>query len=197
MVNNNIFTYLIFFSALSNISCQSIKHENSSFPMGSVDDIRYAQKLWSTLESELLVGSNALPNKPFFGGAEPHGMILELAYKEIQVNNHTGFVVVKKNYNGPDVSVSSVEADRSKFLQSMTVMYQREAGYDEDNKNWFWVKYKPGGKVETKVFKGNEIALAGRVIKGKTPEDNGGCIYCHRSAGGGDYIFYPEINVPK
>ena len=194
---NKLITCLIFISALFNTSCQSIKPENSSLSMGTVDDIRYAQKLWSTMVMEQLVGSNALPNEPFFGGAEPHGMILELAYKEIQVDNHTGFVVVKKNYDGPGVSVSSVEADRARFLTSMTVMYQREAGYDEDNKNWFWVKYKTDGKVETKVIKGNEIALTGRVIKGKTPEDNGGCIYCHRSAGGGDYIFYPEINVPK
>ena len=192
-----VITCLIFLSALLNTSCQSIKPGESPLSMGTVDDIRYAQKLWSTMVKEQLVGSNALPNKPFFGGAEPHGMILELAYKEIQVDNHTGFVVVKKNYDGTGVSVNSVESDRTKFLKSMTVMYQREAGYDEDNKNWFWVKYKPDGKVETKVIKGNEIALAGRVIKGKTPEDNGGCISCHRSAGGGEYIFYPEINVPK
>ncbi len=196
-MTKKLITCLIFLSALLNTSCQSIKPEKSPLSMGTVDDISYAQKLWSTMVKEQLVGNNALPNKPFFGGAEPHGMILELAYKVIQVDKHSGFVVVKKNYNGPGVSVSSVEAERAKFLTSMTVMYQREAGYDEDNKNWFWVKYKPDGQVERKVIKGNEIALAGRVIKGKTHEDNGGCIYCHRSAGGGDYIFYPEINVPK
>jgi len=192
-----LITCLILFSTLLSTSCQSIKPEKSPLSIGTEEDISYAQKLWSGMVMEQLVGSNAVPNKPFFGGAKPHGMILELAYKEIQVDAHTGFVVVKKNYDGPGVSVSSVEADRAKFLTSMTVMYQREDGYDEDNKNWFWVKYKPDGQVGTKVIKGKEIALAGRIIKGETPEDNSGCIYCHRSAGGGDYIFYSEIKVPN
>ena len=26
-------------------------------------------------------------------------------------------------------------------------MLQREAGYDDDNDNWFWVKYAPDGSV--------------------------------------------------
>jgi len=41
-----------------------------------------------------------------------------------------------------------------------------------------------------------EIAIAGTMIKGATPDKSRGCIYCHRSAGGGDYIFYPNITIP-
>jgi hypothetical protein len=61
-------------------------------------------------------------------------------------------------------------------------MYQREAGYDADNQNWFWAKYKPDGSLH-KNPKG--MQLAGRVAKGKPK----GCISCHKVAPGGDYIF--------
>jgi hypothetical protein len=166
-------------------------------PVGTELDIEYAQKLWSSLETEKIVGSSALKAEPFFGGAKPHGMILELVYRTVEVEGHRGFVVVKKNYDGAGVSVDRVEADREKFLTSMTVMFRREAGYDNDNQNWFWVKYHPDGRVFQKTANGSTTALAGRLVKGKTPEDNSGCIYCHASAGGGDYVFYPDISVPK
>jgi len=55
-------------------------------------------------------------------------------------------------------------------------MYQREAGYDEDNKNWFWAKYRPDGSRFHKKIKNGYIDMAGKISKGKTPSDNGGCI---------------------
>ncbi|MFQ6022807.1 MAG: hypothetical protein ACE5NW_08805 [Acidiferrobacterales bacterium] len=164
-------------------------------PMGSVEDVAYAEQLWLMMHSERLVGKNADRLKPFFGGARPHGMILELAYRNLSVGNHTGFIVIKKNYDGSDVSVANVEKNRAKYLSSITVMYQRELGYDEDNQNWFWVKYKPDGRLFKKEINGKDVALAGRILKGKTRDENGGCLYCHSSAGGGDYIFYPDIQV--
>jgi hypothetical protein len=61
-------------------------------------------------------------------------------------------------------------------------MVQREAGYDPENNDWYWVKYSPAGGVE----KNEEgTALAGRVAKGAGQ----GCIACHASARGGDYFF--------
>jgi hypothetical protein len=165
-------------------------------PMGSLEDITYATRLWSVMQSEKLVGTKAEKLKPFFGGARPHGIILELAYRNLTVGNHTGFLVVKKNYNGTDVSVANVEKNRAKYLSSITVMYRREKGYDEDNQNWFWVKYRPDGSLFKKDMKGKSVALAGRILKGKTRDENGGCIYCHSSARDGDYVFYPDIKVP-
>jgi hypothetical protein len=162
-------------------------------PMGSGADVDYAGQLWDVMEQERLVGKNEARHEPFFGGAKPHGMILELAYKTIRVNGHDGFVVVKKNYDGPGVTVETVKQERAKYLSSITVMYQRESGYDEDNQNWFWAKYKPGSKLYRSPA---GVALAGRINKGETREQNRGCIYCHSSAGGGDYIFYPEIKIP-
>ena len=165
-------------------------------PIGSLEDTAYAIRLWSAMQSEKLVGTNAEKLKPFFGGARPHGMILELAYRELTVDKHTGFLVVKKNYDGTDVSVANVAINREKYLSSITVMYRREKGYDEDNQNWFWVKYRPDGSLFTKDTNGERVGLAGRILKGKNNDENGGCIYCHSSARDGDYVFYPEIKVP-
>jgi len=76
-------------------------------------------------------------------------------------------------------------------------MFEREAGYDADNQNWFWVKYKPGGGLDARQLGGKQVPLAGRIAKGNTVEENGGCIYCHSSAGGRDYIFYPSVKRPQ
>ena len=165
-------------------------------PFGTNEDITYAGKIWSTMEIERLVGENEARLEPFFGGAKPHGMVLELVYKNITVNNHDGFIVVKKNYDGMDVTVESVKNNRAKYLSSITIMYQRESGYDKDNRNWFWAKYTPDGGLFQKKIEGKIIQMAGRIWKGKNIDQNKGCLYCHRSAGGGDYIFYPEIKIP-
>ena len=172
-------------------------NSDSKEPFGSQADINYARLLWSVMERERLVGENEFKLEPFFGGAKPHGMILEIGHRIINVDGHSGFIIVKKNYNGPGVSEAAVANDRARFLSSVTAMYQRESGYDEDNKNWFWVKYQPNGELFNKFVGDKNIALAGRIAKGKNVDENSGCIYCHRSAGGGDYIFYPEIEVPK
>ncbi len=72
--------------------------------------------------------------------------------------------------------------DPHKYLKAITVMFKRERGYDADNRNWFWAKFKPDGSLD-KNPKG--VALAGRVMKGA----NKGCIACHKSAPGGDMVF--------
>ncbi len=164
---------------------------------GTNDDIDYAGKIWNVMEAERLVGENEVELKPFFGGAPPHGMILELVYRSIPVNSHDGVIVVKKNYDGVGATVESVTGNRSKYLSSITIMYQRESGYDNENQNWFWAKYNPDGSLFQKNIEGKVTQMAGRIWKGKSADQNRGCLYCHRSAGGGDYIFYPEIKVPN
>ena len=163
---------------------------------GTASDIDYANKLWQALIAGKIVGSEARPHEPFFGGAKPHGLILEVIHLIVLVGDHSGFVIVKKNYDGPGASVETVKQDRVRYLDSITVMYRREAGYDNDNQNWFWVKYRPDGTLFAKTLEGQTISLAGRLMKGETPRENRGCIYCHSSAGGGDYVFYPDILVP-
>jgi len=162
-------------------------------PMGTAVDVAYAQKLWHALTAAGLAGPQARPMKPFFGGARPHGMILELAYQDLRVGGHTGFLVLKRNYDGAGVSVQNVARDRGRYLTSVTVMYRREKGYDPDNQDWFWAKYHADGSLFRNP---RAMQMAGRILKGATRDESGGCIYCHASAGGGDYVFYPEIHVP-
>jgi len=163
---------------------------------GLADDVDYADTLWRAMVAARLVGPQEKKLEPFFGGARPHGEILELAYQNLAVNGHTGFIVVKKNYSGPGVSEEAVARDRARYLTDITVMFEREAGYDPDNQNWFWVKYKPGGSLDARQVEGTKVALAGRIAKGRPGEENRGCIYCHASAGGRDYIFYPRVKRP-
>ncbi len=185
----------LFFIPLSALSLHTEVYSAPAF--GTPDDVTYAQKLWQQLVSERLTGPSQKPETPFFGGAKPHGMILELAYQLITLDGHTGFVVVKRNYDGEGVTEALVAQDRAKYQSSVTVMFQREAGYDVDNQNWFWVKYYPDGQLFQKETNAGATAMAGRIAKGKVREENRGCIYCHSAAGGGDYIFYPEIKKPK
>jgi hypothetical protein len=56
-------------------------------------------------------------------------------------------------------------------------MYRVKEGYDPENHDWYWVKYLPNGEVD-KTDDG--MPIAGKVK---------GCIQCHASAAGGDYIF--------
>jgi len=163
---------------------------------GTAEDVLYAEKIWGVMEDGRLVGKQENELEPFFGGAKPHGMILELVYRSIEVNSHDGLIVVKKNYDGIGVTVESVKGNRSKYLSSITIMFQRESGYDNDNQNWFWAKYNPDGSLFSKKFDARVVQMAGRIWKGESFEQNRGCLYCHRSAGGGDYIFYPEIKNP-
>ncbi len=100
----------------------------------------------------------------------------------LQMGEHTGIVIVKNNYEGDGVSVTAVADDPDRYLAAVTVMFKREPGYDAENKDWFWAKFKPEGNVEVNP---NGVPLAGRVAKGK-PE---GCIACHKLAPGSDYVF--------
>ncbi len=104
--------------------------------------------------------------------------------------------MVKKNYRGNRLTVAEVEKDRARYLDSISVMFKREAGYDSADKDWFWAQYQPDGQLALMRKMGMRMAMAGKLIKGVTPDKNRGCIYCHSSAGGGDYIFYPEITLP-
>ncbi|HED16823.1 MAG TPA: hypothetical protein ENI64_08450 [Gammaproteobacteria bacterium] len=175
------------------IACESMLHSQAGTP----DDVQYAQHLWAALQQGRMVGKHAKKLKPFIGAARPHGWVLEIVSGMARVGDYRGFVIVKKNYQGDNLRVSDVEKDRTRFLESISVMFQREKGYDPDNKNWFWAQYQPNGKLVTRYMMGLEIAMAGRIMKGTTQDNNRGCIYCHRSAGGDDYIFYPEIIIPQ
>ncbi len=157
--------------------------EEMSMPFGGADDVAYAQTLWEKMERG---GFNDIPAN-LQPGKTPHGAVIEIL--EGKIDGKT--VVVKRNYGGEGVSVGAVEADRAKFLAAITVMAAREEEYDPDNFNWFWVKYKANGDIDSNP-KG--MALAGRVAKGMDT----GCIACHQGAGATEMVFaYDESNNLK
>ena len=150
-------------------------------PCCDEENINYSKDLWSALSAAGLVGPNARADTLYKGQA-PHGAILENMQTEVTIGNHKGKVIVKRNYGGEGVSIDTVKANRAKFLGSITVMFKRDKGYDTDNNDWFWVKYKPDGSLATNP-KG--MQLAGRVMKGKDK----GCIACHSAVKDNDYQY--------
>ena len=143
-------------------------------PFGNAEDIDYAKQLWLKMEAR---GLNSTPANLYVGGP-PHGPVREVLEAVIDGKR----IIVKRNFGGEDVSVEAVSQNRAVFLKAVTVMAKREDGYDAENGNWFWVKYKPNGNLHTNA-KG--MKLAGRVAKGMDK----GCIACHQSASGNDLVF--------
>jgi len=150
-------------------------------PFGGDKDLSYSQDLWAALETANLAGDGAVQATPY-EGQHPHGAVLQTLDGEVTVNDHTGEVIVKRNYGGEGVTNTKVANNPGQFLKSVTVMFRREQGYAPDNANWFWVKYKPDGSLHTNP---KDMKLAGRVAKGADK----GCIACHKGAPGGDYVF--------
>lgn len=143
-------------------------------PFGGARDMAYARTLWNSMEE---LGFNSMPGvlQP---GQSPHGAVIEILEGTIDGNQ----VIVKRNYAGEGVTVEAVEADRPMYLAAITVMAKRKPGYDPDNSDWFWVKYKPGGAIDSNP---EGMGLAGRVAKGT----EAGCIACHKAAAATDMVF--------
>lgn len=175
-------------SAVTLTGCQSMMSGMGMIPMGSGTDQDDAAHLWAVLKKDNLVGSGMKRDK-IYVGTPPHGKILETLHKSVTVDGHTGIAIIKRNYGGPGVSVDSVKSNPKKYLKAVTVMFKREAGYDAEDKDWFWAKYKPDGSLHVKEKMMMEIPLAGRVAKGKDE----GCISCHKGAPGGDFVFGSDI----
>jgi len=146
----------------------------AEMPFSGPTDVAYSKKLWDKLEA---AGLNKVEGNLYVGGP-PHGKVREVVEGMIDGKR----IIVKRNYGGEGVSLETVAKDRAKYLKAVTVMAKREKGYDSDNNDWFWVKYKKDGTLH-KNPKG--MKLAGRIAKGKPV----GCIACHASASGGDLVF--------
>ena len=142
-------------------------------PFGTKADVDFAKEIWQKISKAGFLGVHG----NLYVGGPPHGKVREVV--EGVVDNK--LVIVKSNYGGKGVSIKSVTKDPKKYLKAVTVMVKRE-GYDPEDKDWFWVKYAPDGTV-LKNKKG--MQLAGRVAKGMPV----GCISCHQSASGADFVF--------
>ncbi len=131
-----IFCGLVFLWVMLPSCVIAASDEGSLFvPVGTTEDVQYARELWDSMVQNRLEGEGRKTSPPFFGGAKPHGEILELLYQYLTVASHAGYIVVKRNYDKQGATVERVAEDRKRYLSSITVMYQREAGYDEANQN--------------------------------------------------------------
>ena len=154
---------------------------------GTEEDQDYAAQLWDAMVETDLAGDSRIQAYPY-AGTDPHGMMLETFYTQATVDGHTGVLVVKNNYGPEGVTVDEVIANPDQHLGAVTVMFQREDGYDPETNNWFWAKYLPDGTLDQNPA---GMALAGLVGK----DADAGCIACHHGAGGEDYLFTTDARL--
>lgn len=147
-------------------------------PFGGDDDVSFAAQVWEAIDGyqEWRVKTDVMK------GRSPHGDYLQTYWSVINVDGKYYHTVVKDNFYGEDLTAEMIAESPGEYLDAVTVMVQREAGYDPDNNNWFWAKYNPDGSIATNP---KDMKLAGRVAKGADQ----GCIACHSAAKGGDYLF--------
>ena len=158
---------------------------------GGEEDVAYAADLWKAMVELDLAGPGSMQIRAYpFEGTDPHGMMLETFYTTTMIDGYTGALIVKRNYGPEGVTVDQVMTEPAKHLRAITVMFQRELGFDADNQDWFWVKYMPDGTLD-KNPKG--VALAGKIAKGADV----GCISCHENAGGDDYLFTTDAPLAR
>ncbi len=110
------------------------------------------------------------PGKPkFYQGRFPHGSLLTtyiskgayLAVRGKAGSIPSGEFVVKENYTS------------DKQLVEITVMY-KQAGYNPNGGDWFWLKALPDGTIQE---------------EGKV----GGCIGCHAAVKNNDWLFIGPV----
>ncbi len=147
-------------------------------PFGGADDVKFANNLWKAMQGyeEWPMSSGVYP------GTSPHGKFLRMYYNMVHVDGTPYHIIVKDNFGGEDATQEKVAESPGDYLAAVTIMLQREDGYDPENNNWFWVKYGPDGKI---MQNPKGVALAGRVAKGTGQA----CISCHAKAKGDDYLF--------
>ena len=150
-------------------------------PFGTDHDVGYAHLIWNALLDQKLAGPDAVAGT-VYEGTQPHGFMLEMFIRSATIEGQKGDLIVKRNYGPEGVTADEVTANRKAHLGAVTVMFKREAGFDEETKNWFWTKFNADGSIATNP-KG--MALAGKVAKGMDQ----GCIACHSAADGGDFVF--------
>lgn len=149
---------------------------------GKQEDQDYAGQLWQSMQERNLTGDDAIKVFPY-PGTDPHGSMLETFYTDATVDGHTGTLVVKRNYGPEGVTVDQVLGSPGDHLGAVTIMFRRAGDYAPESGNWFWAKYLPDGSLD-KTPDGTPIAGKAR-----------GCISCHASAAGDDYLFTTNADL--
>jgi len=169
--------FLMIGSALSLIVTAAVAQE-----FGGQEDQDYAAQIWQNMQERKLAGDGAIQSFPY-PGTDPHGMMLETFYTDATVDSHTGTLIVKRNYGPEGVTVDEVLGSRDEHLAAVTIMYRRADTYAPDTGNWFWAKYLPDGSLD-QTPDGTPIAGMAQ-----------GCIACHSSAEGDDYLFTTNADL--
>ena len=146
----------------------------SGSEFGSAIDDAYAARLWAYMVDNQLVGEERIRRFPFVG-SRPHGSIQEVIAAEAEIDGHTGRLIVKHNYGAnEELSPKSVYAtSQNENYVALTIMFQREEGYDQSNNDWFWAEYSPDGSI---------LVYQGAHLSGRAPL----CLGCHTPLGGND-----------
>jgi hypothetical protein len=141
---------------------------------GRLEDDAYAAKVWAYMQSNQLIGEQRMRSFPF-AGARPHGSIQEIIATEAKIDGHQGRLIVKHNYGAKEgLTVKDVYASAEhENYEALTIMFQREKGYDTANNDWFWAEYNPDGSV---------LNFQGQQLSGRAPA----CLGCHTPLGGKD-----------
>jgi len=103
-----------------------------------------------------------------YAGTEPHGVLLTTYVNDIAIKS-----LSKKNGLKNNSIIVKENYTPEKKLAAVTVMYKVK-GYNAAVGDWFWVKYDPNFDI-----------LAEGKVKG--------CIACHGSAKGNDYVFTGKV----
>ena len=141
---------------------------------GRAKDDAYAARLWAYMADNQLVGEERMRSFPF-EGLRPHGSIQEVIATEAEIDGHIGRLIVKHNYGAKEeITPKSVYAGNlSENYEALTIMFQREEGYDSGNNDWFWAEYNPDGSI---------LVYEGAHLSGRSPL----CLGCHTPLGGKD-----------
>ncbi len=152
-------------------------------PLGAAESVKkagrpiddaYAAKLWAYMGDNKLIGHDRMRSFPFVG-LRPHGSIQEVITTNATIDGHLGRLIVKHNYGAKEsLTPKQVYANpQGKNYEALTIMFQREKGYDSENNDWFWAEYNPDGSIL--VFQ--DVHLSGRAPA---------CLGCHVPLGGKD-----------
>lgn len=154
---------------------------NSTSATGRPADNTFEGRFWRYLTASPFRYDEWAPfagrsDKPY-EGQSPHGAFVKvIANRKARQNPNDlpyGSILIKENY-GAD----------SRTLMSITVMYRTRGAngqpWDPENRDWYYVKYTPNGKVAFSPPEMGAKRLAGRVQS---------CIDCHSGAGAKDFVF--------
>ena len=172
-MKRNVVISIIAAAVLVTFALLVVGQDKMPMPFSGDEDVAFANDLWKEMgeyakwpmQSEVYVGQT------------PHGAFIRMYYSMVSMNEKPYHVIVKDNFMGKDaegneLDLETVAKSPVKYLGAVTVMVQREDGYDLDNNNWFYVKYNADGTIAKNP---KDMLLAGRVAKGMDT----GCIACH------------------